>query len=43
VSALVNSLKGMPARRLRSEFTDRVKRHIMHGTFYLAAPAAARR
>jgi putative transposase len=31
VSALVNSLKGVPARRLRAEFTGRVNRHIMHG------------
>jgi putative transposase len=33
VSALVNSLKGVPARRLRPEFTGRVNRHIMHGHF----------
>jgi putative transposase len=31
VSTLVNSLKGVSARRLRSEFTGRVNRHIMHG------------
>ena len=31
VSALVNSLKGVSARRLRSEFTGRVNRHLMHG------------
>ncbi len=31
VSALVNNLKGVPARRLRSEFTGRVNGHIMHG------------
>ena len=31
VSALVNSLKGVSARRLRSEFTGRVNRAIMHG------------
>ncbi len=30
-SALVNSLKGVPARRLRSQFTGRVNRHLMHG------------
>src|SRR5579885_3506024 len=29
VSVLVNSLKGVAARRLRSEFTGRVNRHIM--------------
>ena len=34
VSALVNSLKGVPARRLRPEFTGRVNRHIMHGHFW---------
>jgi putative transposase len=34
VSALVNSLKGVSARRLRSEFTSRVNRHIMHGHFW---------
>jgi putative transposase len=33
VSAVVNSLKGVPARRLRSEFTGRVNRAIMHGHF----------
>ena len=34
VSALVNSLEGVPARRLRPEFTGRVNRHIMHGHFW---------
>jgi len=34
VSALVNSLKGVSARRLRSEFTGRVSRHTMHGHFW---------
>jgi REP-associated tyrosine transposase len=42
VPALVNSLKGVPARRLRPEFTGRVNQHIMHGHFwspsYFAAP-----
>ncbi len=42
VPALVNSLKGLPARRLRPEFTGRVNQHIMHGHFwspsYFAAP-----
>ena len=34
VSALVNSRKGVPARPLRSEFTGRVNRHIVHGHFW---------
>jgi len=34
VTGLVNSLKGVPARRLRSEFTGRVNRHLMHGHFW---------
>jgi putative transposase len=42
VPALVNSLKGLPARRLRPEFAGRVNQHIMHGHFwspsYFAAP-----
>ncbi|HWM96786.1 MAG TPA: IS200/IS605 family transposase, partial [Streptosporangiaceae bacterium] len=42
VPALVNSLKSLPARRLRPEFTGRVNQHIMHGHFwspsYFAAP-----
>ena len=33
VAGLVNSLKGVSARRLRSEFTGRVNRHRMHGHF----------
>ncbi len=33
VSALVNSPKDVPARKLRSEFTGRVNRHIMNGHF----------
>jgi len=37
VAGLVNSLKGVSARRLRSEFTGRVNRHIMHG--HLWAPS----
>jgi len=40
ISALVNSPKDVPARRLRSEFTSQVNQHIMHGHFwspYLAA------
>jgi putative transposase len=43
VSALVNSLKGVSARLLRSEFTDHVDRHSLRGHFwspsYLAASA----
>ncbi len=34
VSAMVNGLKGMSSRRLRSGFTGRVNRHIMHGHFW---------
>ena len=39
--ALVNSLKGVPARRLRPEFTGRVNRHIMHGHFWSPSYFAA--
>jgi putative transposase len=41
VSALVNSLKGVSARRLRSQFTGRVNRHIMHGHFWSPSYFAA--
>jgi putative transposase len=41
VSTLVNSLKGVPARRLRSEFTGRVNRHIMHGHLWSPSYFAA--
>ena len=41
VSALVNSLKGVPARRLRSAFTGRVNRHIMHGHLWSPSYFAA--
>ncbi|MDF4249937.1 IS200/IS605 family transposase [Streptomyces sp. WMMB303] len=34
LSGLVNSLKGVSARRLRAEFTGRVNRAIMHGHFW---------
>ena len=34
VSALVNSLKGVSARRFRSEFTGRVNRASMRGHFW---------
>ncbi len=41
ISALVNSLTGVPTRRLRTQFTGQVNQHIMHGHFwpppYLAA------
>ncbi|OHV38599.1 hypothetical protein BBK14_13950 [Parafrankia soli] len=44
VSTLVNSLKSVSARRLRSEYTDRVNRYSMHGHFwspsYFAASAS---
>jgi putative transposase len=33
VSALVNSLKGVPARRLRAEFTGRANRASLRGHF----------
>lgn len=41
VSALVNSLKGVSARRLRSEFTGRVNRAITHGHFWSPSYFAA--
>jgi putative transposase len=41
VSALVNSLKGVSARRLRGEFADRVNRHIMHGHLWSPSYFAA--
>ena len=41
VSALVNSLKGVSSRRLRSEFTGRVNRHVMHGHFWSPSYFAA--
>ncbi|KLL09735.1 MULTISPECIES: IS200/IS605 family transposase [Protofrankia] len=34
VSALVNSIKGVSARRLRTEFTERVNQHSMRGHFW---------
>ena len=42
VSALVNSRKGVPGK-LRSEFTGRVNRHIMHGHFWSPSCLAASR
>jgi putative transposase len=41
VSTLVNSLKGVSARRLRSEFTGLVNRASMHGHFWSASCFAA--
>jgi putative transposase len=41
ISALVNSLKGVSARRLRSEFTGRVNRYSMHGHFWSPSYFAA--
>jgi REP-associated tyrosine transposase len=41
VSALVNSLKGVSAPRLRPQFTGRVNRHIMHGHFWSPSCFAA--
>jgi putative transposase len=46
-AGLAKSLKGVSARRLRSEFTDRVNRLIMHGHLWsrptLPRPATVRR
>jgi putative transposase len=41
VSALVNSLKGVSARRLRAEFTGRVNQHLMHGHLWSPSYFAA--
>jgi putative transposase len=41
VSALVNSLKGVSARRLRSEYTGRVNRARMNGHFWSPSYLAA--
>jgi putative transposase len=41
VSALVNSLKGVSARRLHAAFTGRVNQHIMHGHFWSPSYFAA--
>jgi putative transposase len=41
ISALVNSLKGVSARRLRQEFTGPVNRAIMHGHFWSPSYFAA--
>jgi putative transposase len=41
VAGLVNSLKGVPARRLRTEFTGRVNRHIMPGHLWSPSYFAA--
>jgi putative transposase len=41
VSALVNSLKGVSARRLRQGFTGRVNQAIIHGHFWSPSYLAA--
>jgi putative transposase len=41
VAGLVNSLKGVSARRLRSQFTRRVNRHIINGHFWSPSYFAA--
>ncbi|MER5971757.1 IS200/IS605 family transposase [Streptomyces sp. NPDC002055] len=41
VSKLVNSLKGVSARRIRQEFTGRVNRAIMHGHLWSPSYLAA--
>lgn len=41
VSALVNSLKGASARRLRSEYTEKVNRARMNGHFWSPSYFAA--
>jgi len=41
ISALMNSLKGVSARRLRAEFTGRVNRYSMHGHFWSPSYFAA--
>jgi putative transposase len=43
VPAPVNNLKGVPARRLRSEATGRVNRHIRHRHFWSPSSFAASR
>ncbi len=43
VPALVNGLKRVPARELRSQFTGRVNRHITHGHFWSPSSFAASR
>ena len=41
VSGLVNSLKGVSARRLRTEFTGRINPHLMHGHLWSPSYFAA--
>lgn len=41
ISTLVNSLKGVSARRLRAQFTGRVNRHLIHGHFWSPSYFAA--
>ena len=41
LSRLVNSLKGVSSRHLRSAFTGRVNQHTMHGRFWSPSYFAA--
>jgi putative transposase len=41
VSVLVNSLKGVSARRLRQQFTGRINRHLVHGHLWSPSYFAA--
>ena len=41
VSKLVNSLKGVSARRIRQEFTDRINRAILHGHLWSPSYSSA--
>ena len=41
VAGLVDSLKGVSARRLRSEFTSRIDRAVMPGHFWFPSYLAA--
>ena len=43
VSTLVNSLKGVPARRLRTQFTGCVNHASLHGHFWFPSYFAASR
>jgi len=43
VPALANTLKAVPARRIRSQFTGQVNRHIMHGHLWSPSHFAASR
>jgi putative transposase len=41
ISTLVNRLKGVSAHYLRTEFTDRINRHLMHGHLWSPSYFAA--